>query len=143
MSHIELIARVLVVKNEKILLCKTVKEGHYFLPGGHVEFGERAERTLVREMEEEAHAVVSDLNYIGIFENGYGEGEERHHEINILFSGSVANEHVISAEAHITFEWISIVQFAHIKFLPKIFVHEILKHLTTANPIYLTSLNDI
>ncbi len=35
------------------------------LPGGHTELGERAEDTLVREVNEEACATVTDLAYLG------------------------------------------------------------------------------
>jgi len=37
----------------------------WMLPGGHTEPGESAEDTLVREVNEEACATVTDLNYLG------------------------------------------------------------------------------
>ncbi len=50
---IELIARAVIVERSHVLLCRNVRNGYYFLPGGHVEFSESAGRALERELLEE------------------------------------------------------------------------------------------
>ncbi len=142
MKTIEIIARALIIKDNKILSCKTVTQGNYFLPGGHVEFGESAKATLVREMHEEAHAVIKDIEYLGLFEHSYGEHEDIHHEINIIYTAQIEDENVVSQEAHITFEWIPIEEFSSIKFLPKVFQDKIVKYFSSSKPIYLSTLLD-
>lgn len=52
-GDIELIARAVIVERSHILLCRNVKHGYYFLPGGHVEFYESAGAALSRELLEE------------------------------------------------------------------------------------------
>ncbi len=41
------------------------KDGHWSLPGGHLEPGEDAQQALVREVWEEACAVVESMAYLG------------------------------------------------------------------------------
>ena len=49
---IELIARGVFVRGGAVLLCQNVKHGYYYLPGGHVEFGEAAAVALAREIDD-------------------------------------------------------------------------------------------
>ena len=141
MNSIEIIARALIIKNNKILLCRGVSEGeHYFLPGGHVEFGESGEITLKREMREEVNADISNLNYVGLFENKFSQKEKIHHEINIIYTAEIENENVVSQEAHIIFEWMPFGEFKSIKFLPTIFADELQRYFFEPKQIYLSSL---
>jgi 8-oxo-dGTP pyrophosphatase MutT (NUDIX family) len=142
MKQIEVIARVLVVKEGRVLTCKAVQDGHYFLPGGHVEFGESASAAIVREMREEAAVTAVNLTPIGLFENTFGAGEELHHEINVLYAGAVEEEQVISVEPHIAFEWVPVAEFGNIPFLPEAFRAELIRFFSAEeeNPIFLSTL---
>jgi 8-oxo-dGTP pyrophosphatase MutT (NUDIX family) len=114
MRLIENIARVLIVKDGYVLLARSLgKDGtprHAFLPGGHIEPGERAEETLKRELIEE---VGIDSLRVGRFlaaqENIYPYEGETSHEINLIFEGSFEDmnpEHTpVSKEGHIRYEW--------------------------------------
>jgi len=51
--------RAVIIKDEKILLIYSEKNGDYKLPGGGVEEGETYEEALIREVEEEAGFRVS------------------------------------------------------------------------------------
>ncbi len=53
----------------ELLLLKSHKwPGHYTIPGGHVELGERIEETAIREAKEETGLDVYDLEFINFQE---------------------------------------------------------------------------
>jgi 8-oxo-dGTP diphosphatase len=123
MKHIELIVRLIIIREDTVLLCKSKEDGHYFLPGGHVEFGDTLEKTIYKEMEEELglkEEQVSNISYKKYFENTYGEGDKMHHEINFIFDVNIPNDfEIISKEDHIDFEWIPLSEIQNVNFLPK------------------------
>lgn len=125
MQNIENIVRLIIKKENKILLCKSKEEGqgHYFLPGGHVEFGDSLEKTIYKEMEEEISLKENDLfdiSFRNYLENTYGEGEKMHHEINFIFEAKLKEGvEIKSQEDHIDFEWVSIQDVNKINLLPK------------------------
>ncbi|MDD3607942.1 MAG: NUDIX domain-containing protein, partial [Candidatus Moranbacteria bacterium] len=57
-ENFEICSRAIIIKNRKILLPKPKDENWYFFPGGHVEFGEKAEDALRRELKEELDVLV-------------------------------------------------------------------------------------
>lgn len=106
-SNIQVIARGLLVHGDEIILCRTKDADLYFLPGGHVEDGESARATLLRELHEE----IGDNEYtigsfIGVCENIFPlEKGILQHEINFVFEVNVPENVVIaSKESHIEFE---------------------------------------
>jgi len=120
----ELIARGILFKEEKILLCKAISGGHHFLPGGHIEFGEKAEDTLPREFIEETGEKIEVGKFVGAFETKYGEGEV-HHELNLVFLIKTSAENITSKEDHIEYLYVNKEEFEKIKFLPK-FMKEVI-----------------
>ncbi len=97
-----------------VLLCRNVKHGYYYLPGGHVEFGESAAEALVREIEEETGLRASVGSMVLASEHVF-EAKRRHHEVNLVFhveqivtaQGDPA-ERVESVEAAIAFEFVDL-----------------------------------
>lgn len=58
----------ILIDQDKILLIKKSRgayKGMYDLPGGGIEFGEKAEEALKRELMEETGVVVNDYSFIG------------------------------------------------------------------------------
>ena len=48
----------------------SIKQEHFYRPlGGMIEFGERSDESIRRELMEEINAEVSDLRYLGLLEN--------------------------------------------------------------------------
>lgn len=85
----------LIVQGGRILLQCPVGTQEYAFVGGHVEFGETAKETLVREIREEIHtdAVIGDLAAVGEVFIDWGkcpDGSLRHcHSINLYFYATV------------------------------------------------------
>jgi ADP-ribose pyrophosphatase YjhB (NUDIX family) len=123
MQNIENIVRLIIEKEDKILLCKSKEQGHYFLPGGHVEFGDTLEKTIYKEMEEELGLSENDLfdiSFRNYLENTYGEDEKMHHEINFIFEAKLpVGIEIKSQEDHIDFEWFDMENIGSINLLPK------------------------
>lgn len=85
----------LIVQNGRALLQCPVGTQDYAFIGGHVEFGETAKDTLIREIREELHvdAVIGDLIAVGEVYIDWGklpDGSLRHcHQIGLYFRAAV------------------------------------------------------
>lgn len=120
-SSIEVIARGVLLHADRVLLCQNRKHGHIFLPGGHVEFDEPAERSLIRETMEEVGLPVTIGKLMGVCESAFDQprksgGMRRHHEINLIFQMHPKSDSDIRAiqsqEDHIQFIWRSLADLA-------------------------------
>lgn len=118
MQNFELIARAVIIQDNKILLCKRKDLDYYFLPGGHVEFGEKAETAIAREIKEELGIEVSELSFIGSSENFFTQDDARHHEFNLVFSAQIGGASVRSIEDHLEFTFFNGNEFADTNILP-------------------------
>ena len=56
--------------------------------GGTIEFGERSQRTVERELMEELGAEVTDLRYMATLENIFVHDGQQGHEIVLLYEGA-------------------------------------------------------
>lgn len=126
--HIEVIARGISICENHVLVCRNLKRGYCYLPGGHVEFGESAAEALAREMMEECGEVIRGVIMIGIdeviFEQPTKRGTEPHHEVNVMMRmelrrGGQTIRPVVSRESHIGFEWIPVRSLRRQKLLPR------------------------
>ncbi len=85
-ANIETIARGVLVRDGKLLVCQPKKGGRCYLPGGHIEFGETAREALVREVREEMGCDAQAGRFLAVTENTFLQGGEPHCEINLLFA---------------------------------------------------------
>lgn len=120
-NSFEIIARAIIQKDGKILVCKNIKKNndYYYLPGGHVEMGEPANKALIRELKEELNLSVNEASFIGTVENVYSEEDETHHEIILVFNVIADNVEDKSNEDHLGFFFFGKDQFQKETILPK------------------------
>jgi len=119
MKKIEIIARALILRRNKILFCKTIGERHYFLPGGRLKFRESAQSALSREIVEELGVESKIGSLIGICEHKYREKSRKHHEINFVFKVEVGKTNLVSKERKLRFYFKNLKELKNIYFLPK------------------------
>lgn len=68
--------RILMVRNQKILLVKHVYQDQLFLPGGLIEHGETIDDAARREAAEEVGATLRDLTLFGVYTKFlFGKGD--------------------------------------------------------------------
>lgn len=100
------IVRAIILVQGKLLVARVKGEGYVFLPGGHIELGEKTIDALSREIMEELGNQISIHGYLGTVEHKWiGKGTE-HLEINHCFECSLSPEDgqlIESKEAHLDF----------------------------------------
>jgi len=107
----EIVVRGVLRKGGMILACRAKARGHLFLPGGHLEFGEKAREALEREWMEEMGVECAAGRFLGVAEQVYrsASGVETH-EMSLVFKVRCAALRppapVEGIEGHVRFEWI-------------------------------------
>ena len=95
MNHIRAIAICIFRNEQKILVAQAVdpvKNQTFYRPlGGGIEFGEKSEETIHREIMEELHEKVTHLRYLGTLENIFVFNGQAGHEIVQVYDGKLAN----------------------------------------------------
>lgn len=117
-QQMELIVRALIIRNRKILVCQTNGRSYYFLPGGHVEFGETMQEALKRELYEELEAKIVRSQFIGGFENLFEQDGEKKHEVSFIFHVDIDISEVVAKEEHISFYWFTMDEFINENIVP-------------------------
>ncbi|MDP3953538.1 MAG: NUDIX domain-containing protein [bacterium] len=136
-SDIHFIARGLLVQGDSVILCKAKEEDWFFLPGGHVESGESARTTLLRELKEEIGKGDYNISsFLGVCENVFTlEGEQLQHEVNIVFKVDVPpNVTLNSLEEHIEFVSFKTETLNEHKILPEALKTGLLEWLEDGRP---------
>ena len=118
MAEIELIARALIQRDDKILLAHQIGEPNTFLPGGHVDYGEYTDTALRRELKEELGVDAEISDFMGTLEYMFTEeNEKHHHEINFIYKATI-NEPAQSQESHLEFQWCPVDELTEKMLLP-------------------------
>jgi ADP-ribose pyrophosphatase YjhB (NUDIX family) len=121
-NHIEVISRGVLVRDGRVLLCRNERGGYYYLPGGHVEFGESAAVALAREFEEECGVKVRAGECVLVSEGTFEAGKRQHHEVNLMFHveavDPAALDDVRSKEGEIGFEWVDLAALVDLDLRP-------------------------
>jgi len=117
----EIRVRAVIQKDGKFLVCKHKDKSkkYYFLPGGHVEFGETVKEAIIRELKEELVISPKEVSLIGGMEDIFTkEGGEKHHDINLFFSVSFDDLEDKSKEDEIDFVFLTEEEFLNEKVYP-------------------------
>lgn len=135
-SNIEIIARAIIVHDEKILLCKAKAKDNWFFPGGHVESGETVQEALGRELKEEIGVEMTSAGLIGLNENSFIFEDQKHQEVNIIFEVEIDSYDVASREDHLEFHWFDLDDLEEIIVLPEGMKKAVLKWIKNKNIFY-------
>ena len=120
-SGIENIARGVCRVGDKVLLCRGRGQASTYLPGGHIEFGEKGREALVREVREELGRNATVGKFLGVVENAFEQHGRPHCEINLVYEMSVDgewSEEPKSQEDWIGFEWCDVKSLDKANLLP-------------------------
>ncbi len=111
---IEVIARALIRGPRGVLVCQNLKRGYYYLPGGHVEFGEAAAEALRRELLEEAGISSPVGPLLLVAEVRFNDVGRPRHEISAMFHVEhfAFPAEVPSLEPKIAFRWLDLDDLA-------------------------------
>ena len=85
LAGIETIARGVCVADGHVLLCRPKGGGYSYLPGGHIEFGEKGAEALVREVKEEMGLDSTAGEIVGVVESQFVQRGKRHAEISLVY----------------------------------------------------------
>jgi 8-oxo-dGTP pyrophosphatase MutT (NUDIX family) len=95
MNRIRPIAICIFRNEKKILVTQAfdpIKNQTFYRPvGGGIEFGEKSEDTIHREIMEELKQAVTDLHYLATLENIFVYNGETGHEIVQVYDGKFVN----------------------------------------------------
>ena len=93
MNQIRPIALCVFHYNDRILVFEgydKVKDEVFYRPlGGGIEFGERGEDAVRRELKEELNVDITDLKYLGMLENIYTFNGGSYHEVVMVYDGTL------------------------------------------------------
>jgi len=91
MNQIRPIALCIFRNNDHILVFEgydKVKQEIFYRPlGGGIEFGERSEDAVQRELKEELNVDITNLKYLGTLENIYTFNGGSYHEVVLVYDG--------------------------------------------------------
>lgn len=95
-SHIRVIAICLFRRDDHILVFEGYdqdSETHFYRPlGGGVDAGETTAQTVVREIQEEVGATVTDLQLLGVLESLFTVNGRAGHEIVFVYDGRFVDD---------------------------------------------------
>ncbi|WP_369350634.1 NUDIX hydrolase [Streptococcus hillyeri] len=129
-------ACAVIINDNKLLAMKDDKSPYYFLPGGRIQMGERAEGALIREVYEELGITAEIVRPLWLNQGFFTEDVEqvRFHEVCLYFLVDVATSHLTElgqtfqstegSRTH-TFEWLDFHTLKDLYFYPKFLKTEI------------------
>ena len=131
----------ILIRDGKVLLQKPTNDTGYAFPGGHVEFGETNEDTLIREFKEEISADIKVKEIKWVAEIFFPWGDKPCHQICLYYIIELADESQIPLDgkfiAHeriegrdfdIEFHWIPLTKVKNIEVYPSN-ASELLEHI--------------
>ena len=128
----------MILQRGYVLLCQNRKRGYFYLPGGHVEFGESAAEAVARELMEEAGKRIKVGLCVWVDEHVFTQKRKRRHEVNMLFGAVLAGPAPVrsgeapapvpSRESAIAFNWVPVRKLGGLDLRPPHHAVAILQH---------------
>lgn len=118
------------VENGKVLLQKPTNDSGFAFPGGHVEFGETNEETLIREFQEEIGAQIAVRELKWVAEIFFPWGDKPCHQICLYYTVEILNpeipkdgtfmatEHIEGRNFDLEYHWVSIEDVEKLEVYP-------------------------
>ncbi len=107
---IETLVRGVCIRDGQLLVCESKGAANTYLPGGHVEWREKARASLEREIREELGCRAQVGGFLGAVEHSFLQKGKRHCEINLVFRMDVDGLESCQApeacEHWIAFKWV-------------------------------------
>ena len=123
---IEILARGVCVVKGQLLLCQTKGAANTYLPGGHVEFRERARAALEREIAEEMGLRAKAGRFLGCVEHAFRQKGTWHAEINLLFELRIPGLTPVApppaVEDWIAFRWVPLAHLRRARLEPAVLI---------------------
>lgn len=110
-------AAAIIIRGDKVLIHKEERENFWSLPGGRVEWHERTEATLVREMREEIGVGATVDRLVWIVENFYRQEGRDVHEVAFYHVVELGEDPRIHP-SHQTFEGVDPVVPLEFRWVP-------------------------
>ncbi len=108
----EIIARAVIRRNGHLLLARQRTKSWSFLPGGHVEPGERVEMALAARSPKNSVPTPRSLGSSVLLSTATSEDDVTHHELNLVFEVAITDAEPVSQEDHLEFRWLPLDQLA-------------------------------
>ena len=116
------VSRAIIIQKNHLLVCHARGDQNCYLPGGHIEIGEKAECALKREIKEEICCEIANLSFFGVIENKWVNDNQEEFELNLIFKVSLVNlsypDIPTSNEPHLTFSWLNLSKLESSKLEP-------------------------
>lgn len=112
---------VFVFKNGTFLMGRRKNahgDGHWSIPGGHLEFGETFEETAEREVFEETNLKIKNVRF-GAITNDHFKKEDKHYvTIWMLSEWESGREKIVEPDKYVDMEWYDFTTLPQPLFLP-------------------------
>ena len=126
----------LIIKENKVLALKDERSPYYYLPGGRVMMGERAEDAIIREIREELEVEASIIRPLWLNQGFFKEDVDhlQYHEICIYFLVDIKDTYILENVERFTlkegihiheFEWLDFNSLKDLYFYPLFLKEEI------------------
>lgn len=138
--NIGVFVRAVILKNNRLLVCRHKDAPWYFLPGGEMQFGESANQAISREIKEELNTSAKIGKFIGAVESSFRENNHQHQEVNLVFTAALRKNTARSAEAHLEFEWLDLRKLVKVRLLPAVLKEQLAKWLVRGDTFWSSNL---